>query len=74
MGVIDLDFNFNDLNLYKIDYDNLHTILLEMKELLISSLEEAKMSITKENINVNSKNITSQKVTYLLDEESKKEQ
>ena len=70
LGVIDLDFNFNDLNLYKIDYDNLHTILLEMKELLISSLEEAKMSITKENINVNSKNITSQKVTYLLDEEN----
>lgn len=53
-----------------VNYDNLHTIFSSMKKILISSLDEEKMSITKENINIDSEIIKSQKVTYLLDEEN----
>lgn len=53
-----------------VNYDNLHAIFSSMKKILISSLDEEKMSITKENINIDSEIIKSQKVTYLLDEEN----
>lgn len=73
LGPVDIDFNLSNFKIndkIMVDYDNLHTIFSSMKKILISSLDEEKMSITKENINIDSEIIKSQKVTYLLDEEN----
>lgn len=73
LGSVDIDFNLSNFKTndqIMVDYDNLHTIFSSMKKILISSLDEEKMSITKENINIDSEIIKSQKVTYLLDDEN----
>ena len=71
LGNADVNFDLSALNTNaKIDYDNLHTILSLLKDILISSLDEEKFNISKEIIKINDEQIESQKVTYLLDQEN----
>lgn len=50
-----------------INYDDLHVILSEMKDIFINSLDEDKFRTDNEAITINDRNIDSKKITYVLD-------
>ena len=73
VGPADLNLDMSsieEINQYNINYNDLHTIIYELKNILINSLDENKFSMTEETIKINNKNVDAKKVTYLLDKEN----
>ena len=70
LGEAKLEIDISEMNNMNINYDNLHIILSELKNILIASLDENKLSIAEETIKIGSKNMKCKKATYLLDKEN----
>ena len=54
----------------KLDKQNLHIILSEMKDIIINSLDQEKFSVSEETVEINGSKIEGKKFTYLLDQEN----
>ena len=69
LGEASIDGSIFTIQDYDVDinYDNLHVILSEMKDIFINSLDEDKFRTDNEAITINDRNIDSKKITYVLD-------
>ena len=69
LGEASIDGSIFTIQDYDIDinYDDLHVILSEMKDIFINSLDDDKFRTDNEAITINDRNIDSKKITYVLD-------
>ena len=72
LGDADLNIDLTTLptDSLTINYEDLHIVLQEMKDILINSLNQDKFSSSEETIEIDGTSINTTKYTYLLDEEN----
>ena len=73
LGSADLELDLSALSseeMPNLDYQNIRVILLEMKDIIINSLDPDKFSMTEETIEIDGSKVESKKITYLLDQEN----